>query len=200
MLMLECPYCFRVFRSTPEKVGARCPKCRMPMYERPAKRRTPEKNLGPCAQHPESTAVAGCERCGKLVCVGCRTRWHDEPTCPECIERSLLSDEPTTQENQKQQRQAWMGVVLAATGWFILVLTLWPLSAIHEGTQAKPIPYLTVAIFTLSFGPPLLALGQTAAALRLRGTHQKLAAWGLGLSGTQIGLAVGVLLLNVWHN
>src|SRR5581483_10863829 len=125
--MLECPYCFRVFRTTPEQVGARCPKCRMPLFEGAAKRRRPDKDLGPCAAHPASAAVANCAACGKAVCGACRTRWHDEILCPVCVDRSLALDEPSPQEGLRQHRQAWLSIGFALGGWAVLLLTLWPL-------------------------------------------------------------------------
>src|SRR5262245_55029997 len=125
--MIECPYCYRVFRQPPEKLGARCPKCRMPLYEDPAKRRkTAEKDLGPCAEHPEATAVAKCVRCNALVCQTCRTRWQGEAACPRCVDRSIADDEPSPNEAQMQTRQAWVSMVLAGIAWMMLLLTLAP--------------------------------------------------------------------------
>jgi len=50
--MIECPSCYRVFRQPPEKLGARCPKCKMPLYEDPGKRRKdPDKDYGRCDVH-----------------------------------------------------------------------------------------------------------------------------------------------------
>jgi hypothetical protein len=198
--MLECPHCYRVFRSNPEKLGARCPKCRMPLFERDPKRRAPEKDLGPCARHPQSASVAKCSRCTKLMCVACRTRWHDDPTCPECIEQSLASGEPTAQEMQRQQRQAWTGVVLAVVGWFAAFLIFWPLASLHGGTAPWFWPFLGTVFFSFSFAPALLALGWSAAALRLRGPMKILATCGLVSAGLQLGILIGVVVLNLWHN
>src|SRR6266403_6357616 len=81
--MIECPFCYRVFRQPPEKIGARCPKCRMPLYEDPSKKKKdPEKDYGKCAQHPDAPTVAKCSRCDAPVCRSCRTRWHQEVVCP----------------------------------------------------------------------------------------------------------------------
>lgn len=202
--MLECPHCFRIFRAEPEKLGARCPKCRQPLFERAPKRRPTDKDLGPCARHPGSMAIAKCSRCDKLMCMVCRTRWHEEATCPECIDQSVASGEPLPQETQRQQRQAWTGVVLACTGWFMALLVLWPLTSLHSSGAAndwgKWWVYLGTFFFFSSFIPALVALGQCTAALRLRGPQKLLAACGLVGSGAQLGLLVGIIVLNLWHN
>jgi hypothetical protein len=197
--MLECPYCFRVFRSSPEKVGSRCPKCRMPLYERSTKKRQPDHDLGPCVQHPKAMAVGRCVRCDRLLCTTCRTRWGDELTCPDCIERALLTDEPTAQEAQRQQRQAWTALIFACGGWLTLLLVLWPLSVLHQGQPANFV-YLAGFLFISSLVPALIALGQSTAALRLRGRSRDLASCGLISAATQIGLMLGIVLINLWHN
>jgi uncharacterized paraquat-inducible protein A len=199
--MIECPHCYRIFRTTPEKVGARCPKCRLPLFERSSKRRPTDKDLGLCARHPQSTAVAKCTRCGRLMCITCRTRWHEEATCPECIDRVASTGEPTPQETQRQERHAWTGLVLAVAGWFMALLVLWPLVSLRTGSGgAEWWVRLGTFFFFCSFVPALVALGQSAAALRLRGPQKVIATCGLVSSGTQIGLLVGVIVLNLWHN
>src|SRR5438045_1977510 len=111
--MIECPYCYRVFRQPPEKMGARCPKCRMPLYEDPSKRRkSAERDLGPCALHADAQGVAKCVRCERLVCQTCRTRWQGEIVCPQCVEHSIADDEPSPQEAQIQSTQSWISVIL----------------------------------------------------------------------------------------
>jgi hypothetical protein len=200
--MLECPYCFRVFRTSPEQLGARCPKCRKPLFEGSAKRRRPDKDIGRCAQHPASVAVVACARCQKPMCGTCRTRWHEEVMCPACVSRSLEVDEPGPQEGQRQFRQAWLSVGFALGGWGVLLLTLWPLAGFHDGAPAKHESMVILAGTFLFFSavPALMALGQAAAALRLRGRHLQVAVVGLASSGAQLGLMLGLLLLNLWHN
>jgi hypothetical protein len=198
--MLECPHCYRIFRANPEKIGARCPKCRMPLFERAPKRRPADKELGPCARHPESPAVAKCFRCARLLCTTCRTRWNDEPACTDCIEKAVTSGEPMPQELQRQQRHAWTGVVLAVIGWFAALLFLWPLSNLHGSSYPGWWIFLGTVFFFFSFIPALLALGQSTSALRLRGPLKTLATCGLVASGLQLGLMLSIIVLNLWHN
>jgi hypothetical protein len=135
------------------------------------------------------------------MCTSCRTRWHDEATCPECIDRSLTSGEATPQETLRHERHAWTGLVLAIIGWFMALLVLWPLVSLRTGTGAAEWwVRLGTFFFFSSFVPALVALGQSTAALRLRGTQKVVATCGLVSSSLQIGLLIGVIVLNLWHN
>ena len=200
--MIECPYCYRVFRQQPEKLGARCPKCRMPLYEDPAKRRrNPDKDHGPCAQHPELAGVARCSRCDRPVCHTCRTRWHEETVCPQCIENSIAADEPSPYEAQTQSRQAWVGIVLALSGWMLMLLTLGPIATFGQpGVVSRTLIFLTYLCFLGSLVPGVFGLGHAIAAIRLRGDHGRLGVIGLVGAGSQLGLAIAVMVLNLWHN
>ena len=198
--MLECPYCYRVFRDPPEKVGARCPKCRMPLFEGASRRRRPDKDLGPCALHPDNPAIAHCHRCNKAVCGTCRTRWHDEPCCPDCVGTSVGLDEPGPREGQRQRWHSMVSLGAAAFAWLLLLVMLWPLSTFHDGTPPRFAVKVAGALFCLSILPAILGLGQAIAALRLRGDSRRPATWGLACNGTHLGLLLGLLLFNLWHN
>ena len=201
--MLECPHCYRIFRANPEKLGARCPKCRMPLFERAPKRRAPEKEIGNCGKHPDSVAVGKCVRCGRLLCAACRTRWQEEATCPECIEKSVSSGDPMPHETQRHERQAWTGLVLAAMGWISALLVFGPLAYLHGAGGVLPAGgwiFLGTAFYFMSFIPALFALGQSASALQLRGPLRSVATCGVVASSLQLGILVGVIFLNLWHN
>ncbi len=200
-VMIECPFCYRVFRQPPEKLGARCPKCKMPLYEDPTKRRkTPDKDLGRCEQHPDAPAMAKCARCDHPMCQACRTRWHEEPVCPRCVEESIADDEPSPREAQMQTKQAWVSVILSAVGWLILLMTLVPYSSFPAGQVRGMVVFMTYLLFLGSFVPAVFGLGFAVASVRLRGDFGKLAACGLASTGLQLGLAIGLIVINVWHN
>jgi hypothetical protein len=173
----------------------------MPLYEDPSKKRkAPEQDFGKCAQHLDSPSVAKCSRCDAPVCQTCRTRWHEEVVCPQCVDNSLADDEPSPLEAQMQTKQAWFSVILAVAGWMVLLMTLAPFSTFHQ-TPVKPIlVFLTYFLFLVSFLPALFALGFAVAAMRLRGDFGKLALGGLICAGSQLGLAIGVIVINLWHN
>ena len=175
----------------------------MPLFERPPKRRAADKELGDCGKHARTPAVAKCIRCGRLLCAACRTRWQDEATCPECIEQSLASGDPLPHEKQRHERQAWTGVILAAMGWIAALLVFWPLTYLHGTGGIVPAGgwvFLGTVFYFLSFIPAVFALGQSASALQLRGPLRSVATCGLVASGLQLGVLVGVIFLNLWHN
>lgn len=197
--MIECRHCRQVFRTPPEKVGARCPTCRMPLFEK-ERQRPPAVDLGPCAEHAEATAVAKCQRCARMMCSVCRTRWAEELLCPACLGRALADGEANPRAVQTQNRQAVWSLLLALAAWGLLLLTLWPLSNLFRGQPDKGIATFAVSLFLLSFLPALFALGHGTACIRTRGQRLALATLGVCLAGSHLGVSLGTLFLNVWHN
>jgi len=173
----------------------------MPIYEDPAKRKKgPERDHGHCEQHPEAGSIAKCSRCDKPVCQTCKTRWHDETVCPQCVDNSVADDEPSPQEAQLQTKQAWVGVMLAAGAWLLLILTLGPFAAFFGPQPARStIIFLAYFCYLGSFVPAVFGLGHAIAAMRLRGDSEKLALGGLIASGTHLALALGFIVLGLWH-
>jgi hypothetical protein len=200
--MIECPYCYRVFRQPPEKIGARCPKCKMPLYEDPAKRRKdPEKDFGKCLQHPDTATVAKCSRCDAPVCRSCRTRWHQEVVCPQCVDMSILEDEPSPQEAQLQSKQSWIALGLGIIGWLVAVLGIFPYSQFNSRVGENGyVAFFAYVLFLGSLLPSVFGLSVAIAALRLRGDHRVLALAALATSGAHIGGVIGLIVLNLWHN
>ena len=60
--MLDCRHCGEYLRGDATRFGARCPRCREPLYERPdalrRQREAQESQGGVCAVHPGNIAVA----------------------------------------------------------------------------------------------------------------------------------------------
>lgn len=193
--MIECRTCRGYFRSSPEKIGARCPKCRAPLFERPDRQR-PEMGLGACATHPGVDAIAKCERCGKSLCAACRTRWYSEVACVACVEMSLNRAEPNPREVRKQGNRAVWSFTFALLGWIVVLLSV---AIVLLGRQNASIT--TPLVFCIiSLVPALFAVGQGCPVLRARGPYFRFAATGIVLGGLQLGLLLGVFLINLWHN
>jgi hypothetical protein len=196
--MIECRYCRDVFRKPVEKIGARCPTCRMPLFEKD-RQRPPVVDLGPCALHKDNSAVAKCQRCGKMMCALCRTRWDEEIVCAGCLDASLQKGDASPRLVQSQNRQATWSLLLALTGWAFLLLTLWPLSSLFKGNPDKGPAHAALFLFFGSFFFALFALGQAAACIRTRGKRLALATCGLSLAGLHLGVCLGLVVLNIWH-
>lgn len=197
-IMIECRYCRDSFRSAPEKLGARCPTCRMPLYERD-RHKAPAVDVGPCTLHQDKSAHGKCRRCGKLICSVCRTRWDDETVCPGCLDH-ILENEPSPQLARTQNRQANWSIAAAIMGWLLLVLTLLPLSSLAGDAENQGAASTAGRLFLASFVPAVCALGPGAACIRWRGRRLAVATWGVVLAGAQLGLMLGVMLFSVWLN
>src|SRR5207244_404845 len=125
---------------------------------------------------------------------------HEEIVCPQCVDNSIADDEPSPQEAQMQTKQAWFSVIFAVAGWTVLLLTLAPYSSFQQPPVTPTVKFLTYTLFLGSFLPAIFGLGYAVAAVRLRGDHLKLATCGLVSAGSQLGLAIAVIVLNLWHN
>src|SRR5438874_606425 len=108
--MPRCPSCREYLRGSRERLGARCPYCHDPLYEKPS---VPERVIDPtdasengCAAHPHNLAVGICQRCGNYLCTICRTRWRGRSICTACVERALEARETPPEEARAHFRQA----------------------------------------------------------------------------------------------
>lgn len=196
--MFECRHCRELLRGPMHKLGARCPNCRMPLLERrDPSRHEPKAAGGNCATHGESPAVSRCGRCAQGLCSVCRTRWHDGVLCPSCAAKALEAGEPGLRESARRERLALWSFALALAGWTVLLVTIIPWLQLQTGHAGKGAVWI---LFFASLLPALIALGQGATAVRQRARRLSLATSGLILGGLQVGLMIGVLLINLWHN
>jgi hypothetical protein len=199
--MARCPSCDYPLPSDRERLGARCPRCRDPLYEPPGRgSRTAREGEGACAAHPQNEAVGTCGRCGNYLCEVCRTPWRKQALCAACVERALESREASPEQARTHFRQAVLSVVFGVGAW---VLTLLALLAVGLAAAAGSgaLLFLAVVAALALFGDTLVAmagLGQAATALRTRGNHMILATIGLIVSGLYVGVVVGLLALNLW--
>jgi hypothetical protein len=196
---VECYYCREEVEGDKTETGARCPRCRRPLYEesetyelepRVSRRRPP----GLCPLHPHSTALGICQRCGNFICVVCRTRWAGISLCTGCIERGLEAKEANPEAVRNHRRQAVLALVFGGCAWgFVLGgLLLASLAKPEEGGGAL----LPLAILLLIPSPffAVLGVGQGTAAIRQRGDQLIVATIGLLLSGLYLGGFLGVII------
>src|SRR5262249_16125509 len=196
--MLDCRHCGEYLRGDAARFGARCPRCREPLYERPdavRRQREAQESLGGvCAVHPGNVAVGPCKRCGTFMCGLCRTRWDDRTLCLACVER-LMSGAETSPEDLKAHR--WQGLVSVLLGFFAWMLAL-PVVIVRGFGASHDILVGLLLLALISFLPSLFGLGQAAAAVRVRGDRMVLATCGLVLNGAQLGTVLGLVLLVIW--
>ncbi len=199
---MECRTCREYIRGEADSVGARCPRCRQPLYEKQqAPRRAASGTTDPvCTLHPMNQAVGPCQRCGTLVCGVCRARWHEHILCLACVQSSLETREAGPQEVRSQRRRALLSLCFALGGWVLLLIGSLLLFTLQGGKPHPDLALLGRLILLASFVPASFALGQAASAIHLRGPRLRLAASGLALAGTHLGLMIGFALLSVWHN
>ena len=193
--MIECRSCRGLFRAPADKIGARCPKCHMPLFDR-GDRGPKDVDLGVCIQHQESTAVARCHQCRQAVCGVCRTKWFGTTLCPACFEAALASDAPNPKELARLGARAAWSFALALTAWIIVACALLVILAMRPSSGVT----LALVLAVISLLPAAFAVGQGCAVVLVRGPRTRLATTGMALAAAHLGIFVGVLFLNLWHN
>jgi hypothetical protein len=170
----------------------------MPLFERMERPRR-EVESGRCAVHPDLPGVAGCQRCRKRLCTTCRTRWHEQFLCMECVEKSIVAAEEHPRETKSRRAQAVRGFILTLIGLFLLVLGLGlfagAIGAVGNGLALWGVVMLLVGLVFASVG-----LGQAAAVVLTRGPLQQLATSSAVLASVQIGVTLSLLFVNLWRN
>jgi hypothetical protein len=196
--MNRCPSCDYPLPHDRERLGARCPNCRDPLYEPPGRVGRPARaDEGACVLHAGREAVGTCRRCGNYFCEVCRTRWRDQILCVACVERVLEAREATPEQARAHFRQAILGLLMGGGAWVVMLLAvlLAGVSVISKNVL------LVLLAFLLLLGAPLLGvlgLGQAAAALRTRGSHMIAATSGMIVSGLLLGAFIGFFIFRLW--
>jgi hypothetical protein len=199
--MIECRYCGEVYYAQPERLGARCRRCREPLYERREGARDANEPVpaGQCVTHPRAAATAACERCGALLCAVCRTRWNKRPHCPACVLRAVDEKEVRPEDVRAHRRQALFAVLLGACAWGLTLAA--GLMLVLRGGPPTHGTLVTAGLLTVAaFLPSLFGIGQAAAAIRARGNRLRLATYGLALSASHVGVVFGLALLALWKS
>jgi hypothetical protein len=197
--VIECRHCHRVFRDDPASLGARCPRCRAPLYERAEAGRPPlAAGMQACATHANRPAVGVCRICRTHVCALCRTRWRDQAVCPACAERELARPDRGAADERSQRRLAMWSLIFGIAAWLLLALSVLPF--LLGRPPSKELAILLLLVLLVSAVPALFAASHGAAAVRARGDRLRAATTGLVLGGSHLGLLLGTLLLVFWAN
>lgn len=175
----------------------------MPLFERAETERRPPANMagaGFCPVHPHSEAVARCKRCTGLLCGICRTRWQDEILCLGCFNQALENKELAPNFSKLQERQARWSLIWTIAGWMLGLGALFTYLSLRDAPANQELRYLALGLFLVSFLPALLGLGLSFAVVRARGRQWMLASWCFVLTALQVGLSLGLIIINVTHN
>jgi hypothetical protein len=199
--MARCLTCDHPVPADRERVGARCPSCRLPLYEPAGRVARPAREGEPsCQLHEGMESVGVCLRCGGYVCETCRTRWHGQVLCPACVSKALATSEATPGQPRERRRQAVAAAACGAAAWAagalaVAVLT-WYTPDGPSGVVVVFVGFLVLAagVFVAAAGA-----GQAVAALRGGGPHQALAFAGLAVSGLYAAVALGAGALALWQ-
>jgi hypothetical protein len=202
--MLECQYCGEYLYDDLDQMGARCPRCREPLYERGGGPRLAAdpgapRDRGACTVHPASVAVGTCQRCGNFVCRVCCTRWDDRNVCLACAERLAQDRERSPQDPRVHRRQAVLALVCGLSAWGAIVGGVLLLVLAGTTQAAAGLALLAFVLLGGSFLPALFGVGQGAVAARARGDRMFIATSGLVLSASHLGILTGFLLLALWR-
>jgi hypothetical protein len=206
--MSRCPSCDYPLPPDSERTGARCPNCRDPLYDPPARHSRPAREgEGACAVHEGRESVGTCGRCGNYLCVVCRTPWRDHILCAACVQRALESREAAPEQARAHARQSVLAVCLGGGAWLLSALMLVIVAGLSTAGGGKPpaggevfLVILAVLVCLADLFPATLGLGQAVAALRTRGSHMILATIGLILSGLYLGAFIGLFTLSLLQN
>lgn len=196
--MNHCPSCDYPLPHDRDRLGARCPNCRDPLYEPPSRTSRPARQgEGACALHDASEAVGTCRRCGNYFCEVCRTRWRDQLLCADCVERALESREATPEQARAHFRQALFGLVMGLGAWMVFFLGF--LLAVVAAVAANPILLvLVVLFFVCAMLLAVVGTGHAVAAVRTRGQHMIMAVSALLIGGLFLGVFLGNYILELW--
>jgi hypothetical protein len=197
--MARCPICDYPLPNDRDRIGARCPNCRDPLYEpagRFARPASPEEAA--CVAHPESEAVNACQRCGATVCETCRCPWRGQVLCVSCVEHAYAQGEAESEKDRLLTRHSLAALLAGCSAWLLSGLCYYTLR--HSDPQSSL--GILILQMLLGLGAGLVALfgvGLGAAALRDRGQHVPLATVGLGLSGLLLGMLLGLVTFTLWQ-
>jgi hypothetical protein len=202
--MFRCPSCDYPLPPDRERMGARCPNCRDPLYEPPTRLSRPaSEGESACAVHPGRQAVGACGRCGNYACEVCRTPWREHSLCAACVDRILEKQEALPEQVRTHKRQAIVAMCLGGGSWVLAVLTFLLVGvAGASGNQDALMATAMLAFFFLAANTcgACIGIGHGVAALRTRGPYMVVATIGVILGALYIGVLIGFFSLTLYSS
>jgi hypothetical protein len=197
--MNHCPSCDYPLPHDRERLGARCPNCRDPLYE-PASRlsRPVREGEGACALHAGREAVGTCGRCGNYFCAVCHTRWRDQVLCTACVERAVASREATPEQARAHLRQALLGLLMSLGAWVVFTLGILLVLVISSSPNLYVLIFVVLLMFICAMLLAVMGTGNAVAALRTRGQQMIMATSALLIGGLFLGVFLGYYILELW--
>jgi hypothetical protein len=186
-----------------ERIGARCPNCRDPLYEPPTRfSRLARPDEASCAVHAGMESVGTCDRCGKQVCETCRTRWRGRIWCAPCVDQALGGGEHASEQARTHSRQAYLALGLGSAVWIVSLLALLLLQVLarRTGPASPGAVFLVGLVLVSNILVAAIGVGQALAALRSGGQRGGVALVGLGLSGLYVGVLLGLGVIGLWQS
>ncbi len=197
--MNRCPSCDYPLPHDRERLGARCPNCRDPLYEPPGRTSRPTREgEGACALHAGRETVGTCGRCGNYFCEVCRTRWRDQILCAACVERALASREAAPEQARAHFRQALLGLLMSIAAWCLFILGQLLIVGALFANRNVLLVLLALILIVSAVVLAVMGTGQAAAALRTRGQHMIVAASGFLIGGLFLGVFIGNYIFELW--
>jgi hypothetical protein len=197
--MNYCPSCDYPLPSDRERRGARCPKCRDPLYEPPGRVSRPAREgEGACALHAGREAIGTCGRCGNYFCEVCCTRWRNQTLCAACVERALAAREATPEQAHAHFRQALFGLLMGLGAWAVFFLGFLVLVTAVLANNNPVLVLLGLMSFISAMLLAVMGTGHAVAALQTRGQHMILATSALLIGGLFLGVFLGNYILELW--
>jgi hypothetical protein len=202
--MARCPSCDYLLPGDRERMGARCPNCRDPLYEPPGRFGRPARpDEASCTAHPGTESVGLCSRCGNYLCEVCRCRWRDQTLCAACVNRALEGGEATPEADRGHFRLALWSTVFGGGAWLLGGLAFLFVGLVGSSVTSPEQAMMVILLFfflSLAAGAvALFGVGLGTTALRGRGGHMVLASIGTILGGLFVGGLVGVFAFAIWQ-
>lgn len=117
----------------------------------------------------------------------------------DCLNLAMSTDQSRPEIVKSHRRAAVMSVVYGICGWLLVIAGGLPFLLSRGGISGRWMGLAGILVLA-GLIPALMGLSNAASALRTRGDRIVPATCGLVLTGSQIGMMLGLLIINIWHS